>query len=443
MRIFWSLKGKKRFRDDTDTDLQALIAEVAGCSISSIFKIIKEDSIGKEDLRGHNMPKKISDEIEEEIKLNMVAHLKDALNQGTPISSKDIRSWLEEDEGIELHKTTLLNYLQKWGITWERLRKEEYRKERDYVLAQRLTFLKEIEAELKVPEKVCRHYHGCSCIKRRKLVFLDESYIHQHHVSNFGLTFENAPLKKPSGKGKRIVIGAALTSEGWLGVDLTQRQKIEEEDGIFTLGSIKYWTGNVGGDYHHNFNKDNFLDYFKQNVLRNLTEPSLIILDGARYHRMYHEDEFFPGKAKKQELKAWLIDNEIQFNQTACKEDLKVLAMIHWTPPLNMIEELAIEDGEKRFKYPHRVLYLPPYHPEYNGIELAWARVKHYIGDNPNYNLETILTENLPDALSIMTPQIAKNIISHIIAKWQEDLGTEIDPMAITLKIQENLLENV
>jgi len=31
-----------------------------------------------------------------------------------------------------------------------------------------------------------------------------------------GLTLRNIPLKQPSGKGKQIVIGAAITEDGWL-----------------------------------------------------------------------------------------------------------------------------------------------------------------------------------------------------------------------------------
>ena len=59
----------------------------------------------------------------------------------------------------------------------------------------------------------------------------------------------------------------------------------------------------------------------------------------------------------------------------------------------------------------------PPYHPEYNGIELAWARVKHFIGHHPSYNLESILSQNLPNALFSVTPDTAKRIIEHIIER--------------------------
>jgi len=98
-----------------------------------------------------------------------------------------------------------------------------------------------------------------------------------------------------------------------------------------------------------------------------------------------------------------------------------------------------MQDGFERFKFPHKVLYLPPYHPEYNAIELAWARVKHFIGRHLNYNLENILNVSLPDALRAVTPEISKKIIGHVIEQWKTDIEDKIDPMDITAKIQENL----
>lgn len=76
--------------------------------------------------------------------------------------------------------------------------------------------------------------------------------------------------------------------------------------GVYEEGSIKYWSSDIGGDYHLNFDGDVFLTYFENNVLPNLTKPSLIILDGASYHQTYDEGEFFPSKARKKELQEWL-----------------------------------------------------------------------------------------------------------------------------------------
>ena len=58
-----------------------------------------------------------------------------------------------------------------------------------------------------------------------------------------------------------------------------------------------------------------------------------------------------------------------------------------YEPPKSLLELLAEEYGQKQFNTAHKILFLPPYYPEFNPIELAWARIKNFIADNPTYNL--------------------------------------------------------
>jgi len=62
------------------------------------------------------------------------------------------------------------------------------------------------------------------------LVFVDESFVHQNHVSNSGLTIQNALLQKPTGKSKRIVIARGLTESGCLGHDYNQTEFAINDD---------------------------------------------------------------------------------------------------------------------------------------------------------------------------------------------------------------------
>ncbi|XP_034234279.1 uncharacterized protein LOC117641233 [Thrips palmi] len=39
-------------------------------------------------------------------------------------------------------------------------------------------------------------------------------------------------------------------------------------------------------DYHKSMNRDEFLRHFREDILPNMTEPSLLIMDNASYHRM-------------------------------------------------------------------------------------------------------------------------------------------------------------
>ena len=55
-------------------------------------------------------------------------------------------------------------------------------------------------------------------------------------------------------------------------------------------------------DFPINFNAANFVHWFKTQLLPNLTEPSLIRLDNARYHCTKPASAPKVGKAKKAEI---------------------------------------------------------------------------------------------------------------------------------------------
>ena len=131
---------------------------------------------------------------------------------------------------------------------------------------------------------------------------MDESYLHEHRVSGFGLTIDNYPLK-PSGKGRRVVIVSALTDKGWLGSNYSKEFSTNMEE-VYGNGSFRYWVANIGGDYHRNFNRDVFYDYFKDYVSKYLGEPSIIIMDRAKYHTIYPANTFIPSQARKKDLQA-------------------------------------------------------------------------------------------------------------------------------------------
>lgn len=438
LRLFYWFKCQDFYSSMSDNQVYTILADVACCGRSTVEGIVKDGRIDAGDQRGHDMMRKIDFHKAEELKEDIVSEVKKSLEAGIPLSSKDIRAWLHEKENISMHKTTIWTYLRNWGISWKKLQQEEYRKERNYVIYQRHLFLKEVNEELKLPLKSCRH-RICDCERKRMLVYIDESYIHQHHVAAYGLTVDDYPLQKPSGKGRRVVMAAGLTEAGWLGTEsITSEDFSANEDNEYNLGSISYWTAKVGGEYHRNYNHENFERFFQENILNNLTEPSLLIMDRAAYHSKHHEDEFFPSKAKKAELKEWLDENKIEYDRHLLKKDLKLLVTTHWIAPKNIFEVMAEEHGINNFGYPHRILYLPPYHAEYNAIELAWGRIKSYAGRNPTYNMTRLLDETLPRGFMEVTKEVAKNLVAHVIKKYAEDLDSDVDPLMITEKIQEN-----
>ena len=47
---------------------------------------------------------------------------------------------------------------------------------------------------------------------------------------------------------------------------------------------------NHKGDYHKVFNRTNYVQWFKEKLLPNLIESSIIILDNAKYHKCLPAD---------------------------------------------------------------------------------------------------------------------------------------------------------
>ncbi|KAL4500782.1 hypothetical protein ABPG72_020016 [Tetrahymena utriculariae] len=247
------------------------------CSINTVSAIIQQDSYDISDQRGHQNNRMIGENQEQGIKDLVIQKLQDELKRGVPVCTQDVRAWLKESNNISLSKKTLLNYLKNWGISWRRLQVDEYRKRRQEIKVLKVEFLHKMVQEI----IVCTHVRKCKCPQQKQMVFLDESYIHEHHVSQYGLGIKDFPLQKQYGKGRRVVIDASISEQGYLGANLSESNWVSKEDGVYQNGSICAWIANVGGDYHLNFNAQNFTEYFQNCIHQYLTQPSIIVLDRA------------------------------------------------------------------------------------------------------------------------------------------------------------------
>jgi hypothetical protein len=87
----------------------------------------------------------------------------------------------------------------------------------------------------------------------------------------------------PSGKGKRLIIMHAGTrSEGLIdGCDLVFLAKSKD------------------GDYHQEMNIFVFLDWFENQLMPAMKNPSLVVLDNANYHNVKTEDTVCPNLSQK------------------------------------------------------------------------------------------------------------------------------------------------
>ena len=106
----------------------------------------------------------------------------------------------------------------------------------------------------------------------------------------------------------------------------------------------------------------------QEKLLANLHEPSMIILDNAKYHKCYSIDVAAYAKWNKTKCIAYLT-------KKACKTraaSAAIKKLIKANEKL-MITKVCEEKG-------HKVVFTPPRYSDLQPIELVWANIKGNIG---------------------------------------------------------------
>lgn len=208
---------------------------------------------------------------------------------------------------------------------------------------------------------------------RRRLVDLDESYIHHHHQKKIGI-FDPTDLQyiqpRKKHKGQRYCFIAAIRERN---PNAAADSTVESDQAGLVPNSFWFFCPNKSaqkGDYHKAFNGQNFVKWFREQLLPNLSEPSLIRLDNAKYHCT------MPASTPKvtNVLKADLVKSCEEKKIPMGKKDTVAtltLKLREWIAA-NVKKEI-IEAAEEKG---HLVLFTPPYHSDLQPIELVWAQVK-------------------------------------------------------------------
>lgn len=141
-------------------------------------------------------------------------------------------------------------------------------------------------------------------------------------------------------------------------------------DGFVENASLIFATKSKLADYHGDMNGDLFIQWIKEKLVPNLEEPSLIIMDNAPYHSVLLEKQPQSSWTKAQ-IVEWLESNNIPVEGNMFKAELLTLAKSHSRAKRYVVDEYLQEHG-------HDVLRLPPYHCQFNAIELIWAQAKQF-----------------------------------------------------------------
>lgn len=297
-------------------------------------------------------------------------------------------------------KTSLSCVLNKIGFQWKTFSGRRVLLERGDIVAWRCRFLREI----------------CKCMPN-EIVWVDETWVNARHSRTIAWTDDSArgTMKAPVGKGSRLILLHAGTING------------------FVPNALLLFSSKKSGDYHEEMTATKFKEWFVHSLLPNIEKNSTIIMDNASYHSV-QLNKAPTCSSRKNDIVDWLQKNNIHsFDKDMKKAELLEIVKEHKSRKIIYeIDTIAEENG-------HRVLRLPPYHCQFNAIELVWAQVKAYVAEkNKSFTLKGVELL-LREALDSITPPKWNNVVTHtwriLEEAWQREgaLEEQVDELIIRL----------
>jgi len=251
----------------------------------------------------------------------------------------------------------------------------------------------------------------------RPVVYLDETWVDQIH--SYGTILQNTEkLKVPTGKGSRIIICHAGSSAFG-----------------FVRGAKLIIRCKSGANIDHTqMNSEIFKKWFIE-MMQNLDEPSVIVMDNCRYHSALVQN-YPKSNDNKATFQKWLTENGVEFSSFETLSELRErVKLLKSKDKRYELDEIALQMG-------HEVIRLPPYHYQYNPIELIWAQVKSEIA---NKSFKSTDLENLANiAIESVTVDNWKCCVDHCERLQNEDFIKEgfrdkiLEPIVLTINPEDS-----
>lgn len=231
----------------------------------------------------------------------------------------------------------------------------------------------------------------------RPVIYLDETWVNANHSPKYiwQSSTGQGGLRVPVGKGSRLIICHAGSAD----------------QGFIPSAQLVFQSKSTV-DYHEEMNSVVFKNWFLD-LLRGLDESCVIVMDNASYHSTYAE-KIPSTKTKKADIVEWLQNKKIPHNATKTRPELLSIVKEHKEKyRAYELDQIAYEMG-------HEVVRLPPYHCQYNPIELIWAQVKSEIAHkNKTFKIKDV-RKLLEEALLNVTVDDWKKCVKHA-EELQED----------------------
>ncbi|XP_066905957.1 uncharacterized protein [Halyomorpha halys] len=233
------------------------------------------------------------------------------------------------------------------------------------------------------------------------VIWLDETWINSGLSKAHAWTDDTSSGKMivPIGNSTWIVLVHAGSCEGFV-----PNAKL--------LFKVEKYTGNCQEEIDHEI----FMKWFTDQLLPNIKPKRTIVMDSASYHSVLKE-KYPTVNWRKEDTIKWISSKNIPFDESMYKGELLEIVKFHKpTFPPYEIDEIAKKHG-------HNVLRVPPYHSNFNPIELIWAQIKEYVAEN-NTSFKTSdvlqLTEDKTNAITPEEWAVAVNRTRNIIQEQAE-----------------------
>ena len=363
-------------------------------------------------------------------------HLHAVTLENTFESCNTLRFALAAEQGVEVSKSTVCRWLHALGYQYGR--KHFVNSAPSYRWALIRRYIYQYAKALQEQED------GIAII-----VYMDESYIHAHHCSQFlWFCLSSATKNEVRGdsKGKRIIIMHAMTKDGLLEVAGTEPSNILTE--LYHSCALIFDEVCVDdvspADYHDTINGDKFIGWLQQRLFPTVQKlypgkKMYLVLDNAKYHHHRGPDWFSPSSKTKGQLADFLRQRSVssitvdggrsipaskfsadsrgqaggptlQQLRTAVKEHLAAHPEINTTVPQQLMGDAGYE-----------LLYTPPYVSDLQPIEMIWAFTKAIVArQSTRSRTAADCAVQTRQAMDQVTAQLCQKQIQHCHA-WIED----------------------
>lgn len=394
----------ERKSGNSPTNMQETVAKALGISLRTVQKIVheKKHNIKPTNTKKCKRRKPKTEDLSENIKMEVRNVIYDLYRSKTNVTLPVLKENLKIRGVLEIGLESLSKLIKKLGFRYKKDCNRRFLCEQPQIVSQRVQFLK----------KYTENYKS----KFRKVVFLDETWIFSNGSGSKSWqddSVKSVKRKKGCGTGKRFIILHAGSVTGYV-----------------PGASLIFSSTSKSSDYHDNMNCEMFEKWLKAQLIPNLDDPSLIVLDNASYHSRILNKQ--PSSSwRKSDIYEWLEKHNQNPLPNMLKSELLSMAKSLKSPKIYAVDEILREYG-------HEVLRLPPYHCQFNAIELIWAGAKSFYEKHVGDGLKSSQVEIVwQDSLDHITQEYWKKSVEHtekLIRDWwdrEQVLDVEVAPMII------------